>query len=80
MIGLGPVAGLAAAGVMALTTVIHTPILATTGNDALRKFYDEHPDLVILDVALPGLDESLEVGEELRPAVADGRPDDDGGS
>jgi predicted MFS family arabinose efflux permease len=28
VIGLGPVAGLAAAGVMALTTVIHTPILA----------------------------------------------------
>jgi predicted kinase len=23
--------------------------IATTGNDALRKFYDEHPDLVILD-------------------------------
>lgn len=28
VIGLGPVAGLAAAGVMALTTVIHTPVLA----------------------------------------------------
>ena len=31
-------------------------VLATTGNDALRRFYDERPDLVILDVALPGLD------------------------
>jgi DNA-binding response OmpR family regulator len=30
--------------------------LARTGTDALRGFYDEHPDLVILDVALPGLD------------------------
>ncbi|MEW5991826.1 MAG: response regulator transcription factor [Chloroflexota bacterium] len=30
--------------------------LATTGNDALRRFYEDHPDLVILDVALPGLD------------------------
>jgi len=28
VIGLGPVAGLAAAAVMALTTVIHTPLLA----------------------------------------------------
>ena len=28
MIGLGPVTGLVAAGVMALTTVIHTPLLA----------------------------------------------------
>jgi DNA-binding response OmpR family regulator len=34
----------------------YRPTLATTGNDALRKFYEEHPDLVILDVALPGLD------------------------
>ena len=30
--------------------------LARTGPDALRRFYDERPDLVILDVALPGLD------------------------
>jgi DNA-binding response OmpR family regulator len=29
---------------------------AATGNDALRRFYEDHPDLVILDVALPGLD------------------------
>ena len=29
---------------------------ATTGNDGLRRFYDDHPDLVILDVAIPGLD------------------------
>jgi len=29
---------------------------AGTGNEALRRFYDDHPDLVILDVALPGLD------------------------
>jgi hypothetical protein len=28
VVGLGPVAGLLAAGVMALTTVIHTPVLA----------------------------------------------------
>jgi two-component system KDP operon response regulator KdpE len=30
--------------------------IARTGNDALRQFYDQHPDLVILDVSLPGLD------------------------
>ena len=31
-------------------------VIARTGSDALRRFYEEHPDLVILDVALPGLD------------------------
>ena len=31
-------------------------ITARTGPDALRHFYDERPDIVILDVALPGLD------------------------
>jgi DNA-binding response OmpR family regulator len=34
----------------------YVPIVASTGNDALKRFYDDHPDLVILDVALPGLD------------------------
>jgi DNA-binding response OmpR family regulator len=29
---------------------------ASTGNEALRAFYERHPDLVLLDVALPGLD------------------------
>ena len=31
-------------------------VAARTGPDGLRRFYDERPDLVILDVALPGLD------------------------
>jgi two-component system KDP operon response regulator KdpE len=31
-------------------------VTARTGPDGLRRFYDEHPDLVILDVAVPGLD------------------------
>jgi DNA-binding response OmpR family regulator len=30
--------------------------VAGSGNEALRRFYDDHPDLVILDIALPGLD------------------------
>jgi len=34
----------------------YRPVVATTGHEALRRFYDDHPDLVILDVALPGLD------------------------
>ena len=34
----------------------YRPILASSGKDALRRFYEEHPDLVILDVALPDLD------------------------
>jgi DNA-binding response OmpR family regulator len=29
---------------------------ARTGPDGLRRFYDERPDLIILDVAVPGLD------------------------
>jgi DNA-binding response OmpR family regulator len=31
-------------------------VTARTGPEGLRRFYDEHPDLVILDVALPGVD------------------------
>jgi DNA-binding response OmpR family regulator len=31
-------------------------VAAASGTEALRRFYDEHPDLVILDVSLPGLD------------------------
>ena len=31
-------------------------LAARTGPDALRLFYEDHPDLVILDVSLPGLD------------------------
>ena len=31
-------------------------VLARTGPDGLRRFYEERPDLVILDVALPGFD------------------------
>ena len=34
----------------------YRPVLAATGHEALGRFYDEHPALVILDVALPGLD------------------------
>ena len=29
-------------------------LAARTGPDALRLFYEDHPDLVILDVSLPG--------------------------
>jgi two-component system KDP operon response regulator KdpE len=34
----------------------YEPVTAATGIDALRQFYERHPALVILDVALPGLD------------------------
>jgi DNA-binding response OmpR family regulator len=30
--------------------------IARTGHEALRAFYERHPDLVVLDVSLPGLD------------------------
>jgi CheY-like chemotaxis protein len=31
-------------------------VLAANGPDALRRFYEHHPALMILDVSLPGLD------------------------
>jgi two-component system, OmpR family, KDP operon response regulator KdpE len=31
-------------------------LTASSGNDALRQFYDGRPDLVVLDLAIPGLD------------------------
>jgi DNA-binding response OmpR family regulator len=39
-----------------MTDAGYETVAAGTGNDALRQFYDHHPDLVILDLALPGLD------------------------
>jgi DNA-binding response OmpR family regulator len=43
----------------------YRPYIASTGQDALRAFYDHHPDLVVLDVALPGLD-GWQVMERIR--------------
>ena len=40
---------------------------APTGEDALRRLADEHPDLVILDLSLPGID-GLEVCRRMRSA------------
>ncbi|HEY7591475.1 MAG TPA: response regulator transcription factor [Candidatus Limnocylindrales bacterium] len=40
-------------------------VTARTGPDALRRFYDERPDIIVLDVALPGLD-GWQVLERLR--------------
>jgi DNA-binding response OmpR family regulator len=34
----------------------YRPTMARSGSEALRRFYEDHPDLVLLDVALPGLD------------------------
>jgi DNA-binding response OmpR family regulator len=31
-------------------------VVARTGHEALRQFYERRPDLVVLDVSLPGLD------------------------
>jgi two-component system KDP operon response regulator KdpE len=39
-----------------LTRSGYRTTVARTGQEALRRFYDDHPDLVILDVAVPGLD------------------------
>jgi DNA-binding response OmpR family regulator len=37
-------------------TAGYEPVVAATGNDALRRFYESRPDLVLLDLSLPGLD------------------------
>ena len=37
-------------------TAGYVPVVAANGNDALRQFYEAHPDLVLLDLSLPGLD------------------------
>ncbi|MEB1808609.1 MAG: response regulator transcription factor [Bacillaceae bacterium] len=34
----------------------HIAILSTDGEDGLSKFYDEQPDIIILDIMLPKLD------------------------
>ena len=39
-----------------MTEAGYEAVTAASGNDALRQFYDHHPDLVVLDLALPGLD------------------------
>src|SRR5690242_21550653 len=43
----------------------YRPCSASNGHEALRMFYQHHPDLVVLDVALPGLD-GWQVMERIR--------------
>jgi DNA-binding NtrC family response regulator len=43
----------------------HTPLAASTGEEALRLVRAEHPDLVFVDVRMPGMD-GLEVLKEIR--------------
>jgi two-component system KDP operon response regulator KdpE len=43
----------------------YTVIAAANGNEALRQAYREHPDLVVLDVMMPGMD-GWEVTARLR--------------
>jgi DNA-binding response OmpR family regulator len=39
-----------------ITQTGYRACIASTGQQALRMFYERHPDLVLLDVALPGMD------------------------
>jgi two-component system KDP operon response regulator KdpE len=39
-----------------ITRAGYEAVTAASGAEALRQFYERHPDLVILDVSLPGLD------------------------
>lgn len=43
---------------------------ALTGNEGLRKALDESPDLILLDIMLPGMD-GLEICRELRQKKSD---------
>jgi DNA-binding response OmpR family regulator len=45
----------------------HKIIAAYDGREAIRRFEDEHPDLVLLDLAMPGLD-GAEVCRRIRAA------------
>jgi DNA-binding NarL/FixJ family response regulator len=49
----------------------HKIIAAYDGREAIRRFEDEHPDLVLLDLAMPGLDgyECLAQLRDRYPAV-----------
>ena len=47
----------------ALEAAGYSVIMAGNGNDALRIIDKEHPDLVILDLGLPGLDGQLVLGQ-----------------
>ena len=47
----------------ALEAAGYIVIMAGNGNDALRIIEKEHPDLVILDLGLPGLDGQLVLGQ-----------------
>ena len=48
-----------------ITQTGYAAIVARSGNEALRCFYERHPDLVLLDVSLPGLD-GWQVVERIR--------------
>jgi two-component system OmpR family response regulator len=49
----------------ALEKAGHTPIIAATGPEALTRFHRDRPDLVILDIGLPGQD-GLDVCRAIR--------------
>lgn len=43
----------------------YTVVTANNGNDALTVFHNEHPDAVVLDVMMPGID-GIQVLETVR--------------
>ena len=56
---------------MALEDAGYT-VLAAVGGEALRVAHDRHPDVILLDLMMPGMD-GIEVSHRLRadPATAD---------
>ena len=51
-----------------ITWMGHEPLTAADGKEALRIIHNDQPDLVLLDIQLPGLS-GLEILEQIRDTI-----------
>ena len=50
-----------------LTALGHSPVTASSGEEGLRLFDDAHPDVVLTDIKMPGMD-GMDVLRSLKEA------------